>query len=65
SRRLKQQLQRTSRSFDDTRVLPAEERNKHQEAIVSKQQRKQLLEKIKPLYLLSESNTMWTIFRRH
>ncbi|KAF9915750.1 hypothetical protein BX616_005476 [Lobosporangium transversale] len=57
SRRLKQQLEQTSRSLEETRSLLTEERTKHQEVMVSKQQHEQLLEKINQLNLLRESNT--------
>ncbi|KAI8601052.1 hypothetical protein EDD21DRAFT_292779, partial [Dissophora ornata] len=57
SRRLKQQLEQTNRSLEETRHLLTEERGKHQEVMVSKQQHEQLLEKINQLNLLRESNT--------
>ncbi|KAF8977576.1 hypothetical protein BGZ46_007267 [Entomortierella lignicola] len=57
SRRLKQQLEQTTRSLEETRSLLTEERSRHQEAVVSKQQHEQLLEKINQLNLLRESNT--------
>ncbi|KAG0313444.1 hypothetical protein BGZ99_008891 [Dissophora globulifera] len=57
SRRLKQQLEQTNRSLEETRTLLTEERNKHQEVMISKQQHEQLLEKINQLDLLRESNT--------
>ncbi|KAI1306753.1 hypothetical protein EDD11_004679 [Mortierella claussenii] len=57
SRRLKQQLDQTNRSLEETRVLLTEERSKQQEVMVSKQQHEQMLEKINQLNLLRESNT--------
>ncbi|KAG0230395.1 hypothetical protein BGX31_005854 [Mortierella sp. GBA43] len=57
SRRLKQQLEQTNRSLEETRAMLMDERSKHQDIIVSKQQHEQLLEKIDQLNLLRESNT--------
>ncbi|KAF9575471.1 hypothetical protein EC968_003076 [Mortierella alpina] len=58
SRRLKQQLEQANKSLEKTQALLVEERNKHQDVMVSKQQHEQLLEKIGQLNLLRESNTM-------
>ncbi|KAF9922276.1 hypothetical protein FBU30_007622 [Linnemannia zychae] len=57
SRRLKQQLDQTNKSLDETRALLLEERNLQQEAIVSKELHERLAEKANQLNVIRESNT--------
>lgn len=58
SRRLKQQLDQTNKSLEETRALLSEERNLQKEAIVSKELRERLTEKMNMLSVLQESNTI-------
>ncbi|KAG0359739.1 hypothetical protein BGX24_005725, partial [Mortierella sp. AD032] len=58
SRRLKQQLDQTNKSLEETRALLSEERNLQQEAIVSKELRERLTEKANQLSIIRDSNTL-------
>ncbi|KAG0076994.1 hypothetical protein BGZ92_002160, partial [Podila epicladia] len=58
SRRLKQQVEETNRSLEETRTLLTKERTKQQDAMVSKEKHEEILEKINQINLLRESNTM-------
>lgn len=58
SRRLKQQVEETNRSLEETRNLLTKERTKQQDAMVSKEKHEEILEKINQINLLRESNTM-------
>ncbi|KAF9550513.1 hypothetical protein EC957_000187 [Mortierella hygrophila] len=58
SRRLKQQLDQTNKSLEETRALLSDERNLQQEAIVSKELRERLTEKANQLSVIRDSNTL-------
>ncbi|KAF9290373.1 hypothetical protein BGZ88_007372 [Linnemannia elongata] len=58
SRRLKQQLDQTNKSLEETRALLSEERSLQQEAIVSKELRERLTEKANQLSVIRDSNTL-------
>ncbi|KAG0017139.1 hypothetical protein BGZ82_000837, partial [Podila clonocystis] len=58
SRRLKQQVEETNRSLEETRTLLTKERTKQQDAMVSKEKHEEILEKINQINLLRESNSM-------
>ena len=57
SRRLKQQLETANRSLEEIRAQLMDERSRHQDIMVSKQQHEQLKEKADQANLLRESNT--------
>ncbi|KAF9424170.1 hypothetical protein BGZ94_008065 [Podila epigama] len=58
SRRLKQQVDETTRSLEETRALLTKERAKQQDAMISKEKHEEILEKINQINLLRESNAM-------
>jgi nucleoprotein TPR len=58
SRRLKQQLDQTNKSLEETRALLSEERSLKQEAIVSNELRERLTEKVNQLSVIRDSNTL-------
>lgn len=57
AKRLKQQLDHTSRALDEARALLTEERQREQASIQSAAQHAELLRKINQLNILRESNS--------